>query len=505
MNPDSEIPTLHHREQLNSPWLIAVLWLFVTEVARPDIIVFRTGEQLQGRVVSEQAASVTFDSAALGRIEISRDRIQRVEPDPVAAGVAPPASPTASATSVTSRATQSREFLRFYTDHGIRYEFVQPLHVVDPWSKEPKVLSETISVRGRLGFRGSFDAAAYQSGAGQQEVDAGVEVRSLRVYTEGEFGLLRTNQFKLDLGLANGEFYLHDAFLRWLKLPYVGNLTLGYFTVPQTLENITSFGANTFMEAASPGLAFSPGHRVGIEFGNTYLNERITASLGLFSVGQNANIDFGDSSDALARPTLRLTGLVIDQPDQHRRLHLGGSASFVFSDSSEIRYQARPESHLAPALVDTGQLDARFAYIGGFEVIYQDGPFTLQSEIMGSTVDADANYLFWGGYVSAGWLLTGERQGFDRGAGVTRQVKPATPLDFKRHGWGALELAIRYSYLNLQDGNVDGGRMNILMPGLNWYWTEHIRWQFNYGFAHVTEGPSPGNLNILQARLQLGF
>ena len=43
------------------------------------------------------------------------------------------------------------------------------------------------------------------------------------------------------------------------------------------------------------------------------------------------------------------------------------------------------------------------------------------------------------------------------------------------------------------------------MPGLNWYWTEHIRWQFNYGFAHAVDGPSPGDLDIFQMRLQLGF
>jgi len=484
----------------------AAFWLFTAHASRADTIVFRTGEQLRGTVVAEQPASVTFDSAALGRIEIPRERIERVERDPaVAASVSPTASPSAPTNADTNSAASSREFLRFYTDHGIRYEFAQPLHVASPLGDGTTVFSENISVRGRLGFRGSFDAAGSSSQDGQQDVDSDAEVRTLRFYTAGAFGVLRTNEFKLDLGVASHEFYLHDAYLRWPHVPYVGNVTFGYFTVPQTLENIASFGVNTFMEAASPALAFSPGHRTGLQIDRAFLDERITASLGLFSVGQSADIDFGDASDALARPTLRVTGLVIDQPDQHRRLHLGASASFVFSDSSEIRYQARPESHLAPDLVDTGSLDAQFAYIGGAEVIYQQGPFTLQSEIIGSTVDGDANHLFWGGYVSAGWLLTGERRPYERAAGVTGSVQPAAPLTFKRHGWGALELALRYSYLDLQDGSVDGGCMNILMPGMNWYWTEHIRWQFNYGFAHAVDGPSPGDLDIFQMRLQLGF
>lgn len=66
-------------------------------------------------------------------------------------------------------------------------------------------------------------------------------------------------------------------------------------------------------------------------------------------------------------------------------------------------------------------------------------------------------------------------------------------------------MALRYSHLDLQDRAVDGGRMNMLMPGVNWYWSEHVRRQFNYGFARVEKGSSPGNLDIFQTRLQLGF
>jgi len=484
--------------------ILAALSVLAIPPARADTIVFRTGEQLRGTVVAEQPASVTFDSQALGQIEIARARIERLERDPLA-----PAGENVSTHArkpATNTVAETRDFLRFYVDRGVRYEFVQPVHLANPLAENGAGdFSENISVRGRLGFRGSFDAATYANRNGQQDVDASAEIRSLRFYTLGEFGLLRTNQFKLDLGLAGGEFYLHDAYLKWPHLDYFGNLTLGYFTVPQTLDNLVPFGANAFMEAASPGLAFGPGHRLGIQFDHTYLDERMTASLGLFAVGQEASINFGDASDTLARPTLRVTGLPLDQPGQHRRLHLGASASLVFSDSSDIQYQARPESHLAPVLVDTGLLDAKFAYIGGLEAIYQSGPLQFQSEFLGSSVDGDANYIFWGGYVSAGWLLTGESRTYDRATGVPGRVQPAVPFSLPQHHWGALELTCRYSYLDLADGAVDGGRMNIFMPGVNWYWTEHIRWQFNYGFARVVDGASPGNLNIFQMRLQLGF
>ena len=43
------------------------------------------------------------------------------------------------------------------------------------------------------------------------------------------------------------------------------------------------------------------------------------------------------------------------------------------------------------------------------------------------------------------------------------------------------------------------------MLGLNWYWQRYLRWQFNYGYAKIDEGPSPGRLHILQGRLQLMY
>ena len=47
--------------------------------------------------------------------------------------------------------------------------------------------------------------------------------------------------------------------------------------------------------------------------------------------------------------------------------------------------------------------------------------------------------------------------------------------------------------------------MAIGMLGLNWYWNRYLRWQFNGGYAWVSGGPSPGDLYILQARLQMVF
>ena len=88
---------------------------------------------------------------------------------------------------------------------------------------------------------------------------------------------------------------------------------------------------------------------------------------------------------------------------------------------------------------------------------------------------------------------------------VDGTLHPNKDFSWKDKTWGAWEVAARLSYLDLVDGSVNGGRMAIGMLGLNWYWNRYLRWQFNGGYATVSGGPTPGDLYIFQARLQMVF
>jgi phosphate-selective porin OprO/OprP len=46
-------------------------------------------------------------------------------------------------------------------------------------------------------------------------------------------------------------------------------------------------------------------------------------------------------------------------------------------------------------------------------------------------------------------------------------------------GWGAWQVAARWSYLSLSDHDVLGGRQENATLGLNWYWTAHTKIMFN--------------------------
>jgi phosphate-selective porin OprO/OprP len=47
-------------------------------------------------------------------------------------------------------------------------------------------------------------------------------------------------------------------------------------------------------------------------------------------------------------------------------------------------------------------------------------------------------------------------------------------------GLGAWELSARYSSLNLSDGLIDGGKIDVISLGLNWYLTPTFIFNLNY-------------------------
>ena len=86
-------------------------------------------------------------------------------------------------------------------------------------------------------------------------------------------------------------------------------------------------------------------------------------------------------------------------------------------------------------------------------------------------------------------------------------------------GIGALELALRFSGINLNDGEetvtegsysgsslIEGGQLNNVTLGLNWYINPNSRIMFNYVYSDLTnrDGLS-GKAGFLRTRFQIDF
>jgi len=369
---------------------------------------------------------------------------------------------------------------------------------------------EELKMSGKIGAKFAVDAAGYVTSKDFQDFDGGVQLRRARIYGKGDCILVLPVSYQLEVGYVPDQFYIEESYLAFKDLRYIGELKIGQFQAPMGLDVVTSSRDITFMEPAAPIQALAPGVNAGLQMGRPFANGRATWALGFFTDGVGS--DFGDASKDYGRAITRLTCLPIyvpdtNQPESPRLLHLGLSANILYSANSTVRYRSRPESHLAPYVVDTSDIASSSALVLGAEAAWVSGPFSIQGEYLHSSVEQQEGgpLNFDGFYASASWFLTGESRPYDRTEGKFDRVIPKHNFDWGHGGWGAWEIAGRYSFVNLNSGDIHGGRMGIVMAGLNWYLHSHVKWRFDYGFGHVTGRTPEGNLNIFQTRVEVDF
>ena len=87
--------------------------------------------------------------------------------------------------------------------------------------------------------------------------------------------------------------------------------------------------------------------------------------------------------------------------------------------------------------------------------------------------------LLSGGYATVGYFLTGEHRPYDRKAGAIDRVIPKANLT-QCGGFGAWEIAARWSYIDLTDNLIRGGTMQNMTAGVNWYTNSYCKFVFNY-------------------------
>ncbi|MDD5410450.1 MAG: porin, partial [Methylobacter sp.] len=124
----------------------------------------------------------------------------------------------------------------------------------------------------------------------------------------------------------------------------------------------------------------------------------------------------------------------------------------------------------------------------GAEAAGVAGPFSLQTEIMGTKLNGHgygSNDLLWGAYGFASWFITGESRNYDSKKGTFGREKPNKNFSLKNGGWGAWELAARYDALDMNTQNVHGGRLQEGTIAMNWYLNPHVRMMFDYSHVFV--------------------
>jgi phosphate-selective porin OprO/OprP len=139
----------------------------------------------------------------------------------------------------------------------------------------------------------------------------------------------------------------------------------------------------------------------------------------------------------------------------------------------------------------------------GLEIYYRPGPWTFGSEYFFLNVDTpeSGNPFFHGGEVFFTWLVTGETRSYNTRGGYFNQISPKRSI--YGGGPGAWEIVGHYTYIDLDSGPLSGGKFWRLTPMLNWYLSDHIRFEAAYGYGTLDRFGLVGRTQFFQTRIQL--
>jgi len=339
--------------------------------------------------------------------------------------------------------------------------------------------------------------------------------RKLNISTYGNF--YDTVDFRIGVDFANVRD-IQDIWIRYLKHPYLKNIRIGNLKEPFSMEYLTSLTRLTFMERSLPDVAFGSGRNIGIRYDSQDNSKPINFGLGLF-LNTGSFSDFGEAQNQISEAngfdtTLRVFGRPRYKEGGQKLLHLGLGYTYGKRDqdnsSAPMAFRTRPESRLTDErLVDTGPIQGLSKNMATAEIALVEGPWSFQTQGYYVVLNADEadDPHFWGYYALLSHFLTGQSRRYNQALGIFTGVEPQPVFKPKEGHWGALELALRHSYVDLNGGNVKGGLESNITAGLNWIHNRNVRMLFNYVHARVQDrGTTPpiddGTAHIFQTRFE---
>ncbi|MBX7104441.1 MAG: OprO/OprP family phosphate-selective porin [Gemmataceae bacterium] len=285
----------------------------------------------------------------------------------------------------------------------------------------------------------------------------------------------------------------------WMQvrdLPVFGTVRLGNQVKPIGFTNNTPQTMLPFVERADNMDAFyapfDNGFALGVTSRHVTESERMTGQVGIYQPAVNS---FGVALNKWAVGG-RITGLPMDEDEGQRLVHLGIGTWISNLPQDQIRVRARTilrngPGFAVPVLVDTGTVSASHQAIIAPELAVVYGPWTLQAEYAGQYVtqvvqagQSQGTVYYHGGYVQALYFLTGEHQAYSRTDGAFGRVMPRNNFHVTRHDdsrtFGAWQAGARFSYADLTDKGIDGGKVYDMTLGLNWFLNPNMKLQMNY-------------------------
>ena len=412
-----------------------------------------------------------------------------------------------------------------------------------------------------IGNQTQFDYGTYYQNPNSNtqfpDLNNGVNLRRERIFFVAKFDdftLNVTPDFGGSPDGVNTSQYLYEANLNFTGFKPI-TATLGYFKPWFSLYDSQS--SNDFLLMERPSIIEISRNVAAGDARATFpsvkaSNDGISLPWGsgsYFAALAFTGAPYGaQTSSLLNGEQLGMVGRLAGRPyyDEDWNFHLDVSGENVFHPNinasgtpgvsrETLSFGDRPEDRAADQnkLINTGSLSSSSASVIGGEVagnwrniLLQGGYYQIydiQSKLPGVPAPGLS---FNGGYVEAGWNITGEPFRYNVGSAAFARPKVDDPFIINENGFspgvGAWQLGARWSVMSLNSnvtpgvsqsktGGIFGGYQQIFGAALSWYPNDWIRFEMQFQYSMVDKLNSLGTVQIgqhfqtLSGRMQVAF
>ncbi len=336
-------------------------------------------------------------------------------------------------------------------------------------------------------------------------------------------------EYRIEMEFASGnDSEFRDVWLGWKHLPVLQKVLLGNQKRPYGLDHLNSSRFNVFLERPFVIESFNQdARRLGIGAYGVSDDQRWNWRYGVFNqeLIQASGQAVGDHLNLQVAGRLANTIWYDDVSGGRGYAHWAVSGSHADSGRNPnlANFNHRPEARSEKDWLNTGPIDNADHYeLIGFENVVNIGALQIVGEYQSVWVDRDgaSDVRLDGGYAYVSYFLTGEHMPWSRSSGTLARIVPFQNFwlvdrcdGCREAGWGAWQIAARYSYADFNDDDIFGGKGESFTFGLNWYWNPNARMQFNYINGRIEDvetvaGPlalDSGDYNIFGARFMVDF
>jgi phosphate-selective porin OprO/OprP len=336
----------------------------------------------------------------------------------------------------------------------------------------------------------------------------GGEIRAMRVGVAGTLNfetpwvytlIVVTHAFDKGFDTSTSDDFTLLDYRLDIPLPRQINLSVGKQKEPISMERLLLGTQMQMQERPATLDAMFTARNVGIALNGASFGQRIVWGGGWFNDWFDESQSFSESANQVIG---RFTGLPWVSADNSHLIHLG--LGIRYSDAREtLRYRAAPEFNQAPVFVDTDNFDAGATLIWDLELSWRRGPYWIAAEFVRNEVKSSAlgDPVIGGFHVGGSYIVTREMREYKRHNGTFGPIPVSRSVN--QGGWGALEVAGRYSTIDLNDGGLNGGEMDIYSLGLNWWLTPKFGVNFNYRHIVLDRFGARGHSDGLMGRVVL--